>query len=263
MPAAQADAWKLESFLDSLIVELDRAQDTLSIKGVTRRLTYAVRDVAVDLFVFPRYEEGRLRFSVAKPGDSGASKLSFQLGSITDRQIQETANQPVTEDDLSLDDVEELDSDVRRSLQSVGVRSVRDVERLSDRQVDVGKIVSHKSDGKAAASYADLAAVINKARRRKVAPRVSGLGLERGGKDVTLIIDGRNLAIGGRADGFPMALVNDRAAEVIEAGPGRLRVSLTDDQLKAGANAVKLALDPYAVVDFELGMPEDDGSNAS
>ena len=47
----RAETWKLESFLDSLIVELDRAQDTLSVKGVTRRLTYTVRDVAVDLFV--------------------------------------------------------------------------------------------------------------------------------------------------------------------------------------------------------------------
>ena len=31
--------WTLKSFLDSLTLELDRAQETLAVKGLTRRLT--------------------------------------------------------------------------------------------------------------------------------------------------------------------------------------------------------------------------------
>jgi hypothetical protein len=258
MPATQADAWKLESFLDSLIVELDRAQDTLSIKGVTRRLTYAVRDVAVDLFVFPRYEEGRLRFSVARPGENGASRISFQLGSITDRQIQESTNDPVTQDDVAIEDIDDLDGELRRSLQSVGVRSVGDVERLAQRRVDLGTVIADKGDGKAAVNYDDLAAIINKARRRKVAPSVHGLSLTPGADFDTLTITGNNLAVDGHSDGFPMALVNDRAAEVVTAEPGRLELTIGRDQLQTGANALKLALDPYAVVDLELGIPKDE-----
>ena len=54
MPELAAD-WNLESFLDSLILELDKAQDTLSLKGVTRKLTYSVLNVALDLQIFPQY----------------------------------------------------------------------------------------------------------------------------------------------------------------------------------------------------------------
>ncbi|WP_404338216.1 hypothetical protein AB2M62_04705 [Sphingomonas sp. MMS12-HWE2-04] len=256
MPAATAEAWKLESFLDSLIVELDRAQDTLSVKGVTRKLTYAVQDVAVDLFVFPRYEEGRLRFNVAKPGEEGASKISFSLGSITDRQIQETGNRPPAEDDISLDDVEDLSPEVKTSLQSVGVRSARDVERLSERQVDVGKLLSEKSGGTSKVGYTDLAAIINKARRRQNAPKVASLSLGRHeGARLALSIDGENLAVAS-AEGFPLAFVNDRPVDIVEAGPGRLRLALDRDQLSAGDNMVRIALDPYAVVDFAVVGPE-------
>src|SRR5262245_46487187 len=96
------DNWRLETFLDSLILELDKAQDTLAIKGVTRRLTYTVKDLSVDLYVFPDYEDGKLRFNVARPGENGASRISFQLGSITDRQIRESANEPTTADDVPI-----------------------------------------------------------------------------------------------------------------------------------------------------------------
>lgn len=255
MPTATPDAWKLESFLDSLIVELDRAQDTLSVKGVTRKLTYAVQDVAMDLFVFPRFEDGRLRFNVAKPGEEGASKISFSLGSITDRQIQETGNRPPAEDDIALDDVEDLPPEVKASLQQVGVRSARDVERLSERQVDVGKLVADKTGGAAKVGYNDLAAIINKARRRQNPPRVAALSLGRHDQKLAIAIEGENLAVEPVA-GFPLAFVNDRAVDVVEAGPGRLRLALDRDQLGAGDNMVRIALDPYAVVDFAVVGPE-------
>ncbi|WP_313330250.1 hypothetical protein [Sphingobium yanoikuyae] len=255
MPATSADTWKLESFLDSLIGELDRAQDTLSVKGVTRKLTYTVQDVAMDLFVFPRFEGGRLRFDVAKPGEEGASKISFSLGSITDRQIQETGNRPPSEDDIALDEVEDLDPEVKTSLQAVGVRSARDVERLSERQVDVGKLVADKSGGTAKVGYRDLAAVINKARRRQNAPRVQSLGLGRHQGRLTIAIDGENLAVE-PAIGFPLAFINDRPVEVVDAGPAHMRLSIDPSALRPGDNAVRLALDPYAMVDFSVVGPE-------
>ena len=256
MPTPTAEAWKLESFLDSLIVELDRAQDPLSVKGVTRRLTYTVRDVALDLFVFPRFDGGRLGFNVAKPGEAGASKISFSLGSITDRQIQESGNRPQTEDDLSLDDVEDLDEAMKESLRSVGVRSARDVERLSERQVDVGKLVAEKTGNRDQVGYGDLAAMINKARRRKQAPRVGGVSLGREGAALALSIHGDNLATEGAANGFPAARINGKPVEIMDFGPGHLRLAIDSDTLAAGDNAVSIALDPYARVDFAMAWPD-------
>src|SRR5687767_12013308 len=100
MPATANHAWNLEAFLDSLIVELDKAQDTLSYKGITRRLTYTVKDVGLDLHIFPEFDGKKVRFVTAQPGDAGASKISIQLGSITDRQIKEAAKEPPTRDDI-------------------------------------------------------------------------------------------------------------------------------------------------------------------
>ena len=252
--AADGPVWKLERFLDSLIVELDRAQDTLAVKGVTRRLTYTVRDVAVDLFVFPDFDGNQLGFNVARPGEAGASKISFSLGSITDRQIQESANRPQTEDDISLDEVDELDEEVRQSLRKVGVRSARDVERLSERQVDLGKIVADKTDSNAKVDYGDLAAVINKARRRRSAPRVRAVSLGRIDGVLALSIQGDNLQTDSAEEGFPAARINGQAAEVLASSPGLVRLGIDPAMLGTGDNTVSLALDPYAIAEFALNL---------
>lgn len=257
MPARSTDpqVWKLESFLDSLIVELDRAQDTLAVKGVTRKLTYTVRDVAVDLFVFPNFDGNRLGFNVAKPGEAGASKISFSLGSITDRQIQETANRPQTESDISLDEVDDLDEEVKTSLRNVGVRSARDVERLSERQVDVGKIVAEKTGNRANIDYVDLAAVINKARRRRSAPSVRGVNLGRVDGALALSIHGDNLNTEGAGGGFPAARINGQEVRVLDSGPEIVRLAIDPATFSAGENTVSLALDPYAIAEFAMTWP--------
>jgi hypothetical protein len=257
------DPWKLESFLDSLILELDRAADTLSIKGVTRKLTYTVRDVAVDLHVFPRYEHGELRFAVAKPGENGASRISFQLGSITDRQIRETANEPVSRDDLSLDAVEDLDPEVKDSLKRVGVHSTRDLDRLGERRVDVGKVVAEKTGGKKTVDYDNLAEIINKARRRKLAPRVLGVSAARDadGRALALTLSGENLMLRGGDARYPLALLNGEPVDVIDAAPERLTLRVPPERLRGGANDLRVALDPYAVfnVDLARGASAGDG----
>ena len=72
-------SWHLSTFLDALIYELDRAQDTLSVKGANRKLTYMVRDMALDLQLFPEYQSGHIKFTTAKPGEAGASKMTFKV----------------------------------------------------------------------------------------------------------------------------------------------------------------------------------------
>ena len=66
-------AWNLKSFMDSLIVELDRAQDALGVKGLTRPVTYTVKDVDVDLRCFPQFDGRQVRFLTAQPGEDGSS----------------------------------------------------------------------------------------------------------------------------------------------------------------------------------------------
>jgi hypothetical protein len=242
MPAESANYWDLEAFLDSLILELDKAQDTLALKGLTRRLTYTVKDASLELQIFPRYDDGRIRFATARPGEAGASRLSIQLGSITDHQIRESGNEPIREDDVRLDTVE-IDKDVRDSLQKVGVTTVRHLERIEQRKVNVADVVSDKT-GKKTVDYNDLANIINKARRRRSSPRVSTAASLPGGD---LVLEGEHLVTGQGAD-YPIATINGERVEVLEGSAQRIRIGLPASGLKPGANLVEVMLDPYAVM---------------
>src|SRR5689334_17743672 len=55
MPADNI-AWQLEDFVDSLVVELDKTRETLAVKAINKPLTYTVKEVALDLNIFPSYD---------------------------------------------------------------------------------------------------------------------------------------------------------------------------------------------------------------
>jgi hypothetical protein len=274
VPSAN-QAWNLESFLDSLIVELDKAQDTLSFKGITRRLTYTVKDVGLDLQIFPQYDGRKVRFVTAQPGDAGASKISIQLGSISDRQIKETTKEPPSKDDVSLDDVEGIDTDTKESLRRVGITSAGDLERIENRNVDVEKVVREKvsdEDGaKPAVDYANLARLIKKARRtRQLAPRVFSVDLEQedGGRVLSLHGDNLVLSRDTAAEGpaaafaqaaaidterqFPAALLDGEPVRVLAASHHNVRLAIPGDKLDTAPAVLRVALDPYAVITMEI-----------
>jgi hypothetical protein len=268
MPAIANQAWNLEAFLDSLIVELDKAQDTLSYKGITRRLTYTVKDVGLDLQIFPEFDGKKVRFVTAKPGDSGASKISIQLGSITDRQIKEATKEPPTRDDILIEEVEGLDNEVKETLQKVGIRSADDLERIERRNVDVEKVVKEQTDGKSGVDYGNLANLINKARRRRqVAPRVMSAGLSQEEGRRVLALAGRNLVLRmpmplasrgetaealGTAASFPVAVLDNRRVEVLSATENDIRIAIPESMLGPSPAVLKVALDPYAVISLEI-----------
>lgn len=239
--------WNLESFLNSLIFELDKAQDTLSVKGLNRKLTYTVKDVALDLQIFPEYDGDTVRFTTAKPGETGSSKVSLQLGSIRDHQIREVTKDPLTQDDISIADTD-LPEPARKELKKLGITSAEDLRRtVEDRKVDLDKITDQKID------YKNLADMINQSRRRKQAPRVSKVSVAKSapGKAI-LTLEGHNLAIASSLDDFPVAVINDQNVEVVSANPNQLRIQVNEDQLKGTSKQLKVALDPYSIVTMNL-----------
>lgn len=247
--------WKLEHFLDALIVELDKAQDTLSVKGLTRRLTYTVKDLALDLHIFPVYDRGSVRFRTAAPNEAGSSRLSFQLGSITDRQIRDTTSDPITEDDISIDGIEEVDPEVREGLRRVGVRSARDLERLSRRGIAIDKVMAERTPDRRV-DYGELASMINRARRRTRSPGVHAVSMGRSPDE--WVLQGTNLFVPDWSDDahFPLAQLNDRPVPVTRAGPTEMRLSVPDGALRRGPNRLTVALDPYAVMTLNVNTAE-------
>ena len=238
-------SWRLNSFLDSLILELDRAQDTLALKGINRKLTYTVRDLDLELHLFPDFDGRELRFTTAAPGDTGAANIAFQLGSITDRQIRETTREPPSRDDVAIDVVEDIDDDTKRELQKIGVTTVDDIERMERSNVDLKRTSSN-------VNYNKLASILNRSKRRQNAPSVAKAMLVRDATTPVLTLEGANLATAASVGDFPMATLNTTPVRIVNASAREVRIALEPGLLREGVNELRVALDPYAVITLDV-----------
>lgn len=241
--AGENTAWQLEDFVDSLVVELDKARETLAVKAINKPLSYTVKDLALDLNIFPSYDGEQVRFVTAQPGQQGASKVSIQLGSITDQQVRATTKAPGEKSEVSLDDIE-LDRRTRRKLQKLGVRSVDDLAQLERKNVDLKKVTDD-------VDYVQLAKQIGKAKRGQTPPRVTSASLELDAeRRPYLLLRGSNLAVDPAFE--PVAVVNERLAEVLSRSHDEVRIQLGQEHRLSKQNEVILTVDPYAVIRLNL-----------
>src|SRR5678809_692563 len=104
--AIENTSWNLEDFVDSLVVELDKTRETLAIKAINKPLTYTVKDMAMDINIFPTYDGEQVKFVTAQPGQTGASKVTIQLGSITDQQVRATSKKKKKKKDINIYDID-------------------------------------------------------------------------------------------------------------------------------------------------------------
>ncbi len=250
MTSSNNRSWNLETFLDSLIFELDKAQDTLSVKGMNRKLTYTVKDMSLDLQIFPEFDGETVRFVTAQPGETGASKVTFQLGSIRDHQIQEFARKPPSRNEVSLEEVA-LPEAGRKELKKLGIRSAEDLRRtIEDQNIDIAKVTDNKVD------YQGLANLLNQSERKKMAPEVHSANLSKAQGKTILTLSGNNLAIAQSLDQFPIAAINNQPVEIISANDKELKIQVNHEHLQSDLNELKVALDPYAIVTMNLQAPE-------
>jgi hypothetical protein len=247
MPSKGNASWNLESFLDSLIFELDKAQDTLSVKGLNRKLTYTVKDISLDLQIFPEFDGDTVRFTTAKPGEAGASKVSFQLGSIRDSQIREVTRRPMSRDDVSIEEVN-MPEPQRKELKRLGIQSTEDLRRtIEEKNVDLEKV----SD-KVKVDYKGLANLLNQTHRKQVPPNVVKVSVAKSADNTILTLEGDNLAIASSLDQFPIAVLNNQTVEVLTADKTCLRLRVPSNHLQHSSNQLQIALDPYAIVKMNL-----------
>ncbi|MGI9498918.1 MAG: hypothetical protein ACR2P3_02700 [Geminicoccaceae bacterium] len=241
------ETWRLESFVDSLVVELDQARETLAVKSMNRPLSYAVKDLALDLQIFPSFEDGDVQFRTAEPGQEGYSTIKLQLASITDQQIRATSKPPPARDEVPLE-AAPLDDMSRRSLKRLGVRSVDDIEKLEERNVDL------QSASGGAIDYSNLANMIQQARRGKTPPQVRSASVDVSPEGPVLRVHGANLGMGDEHE--PVAVVNDSLGEVLSYGPDQIDILVRDDVLARPVSDVILTLDPYCIARFSIDNPE-------
>jgi hypothetical protein len=242
--ATENTAWQLEDFVDSLVLELDKTRETLAVKASNKPLTYTVKELALDLNIFPSYDGDQVRFVTAQPGEQGASKVTIQLGSITDQQVRATSKVPATKTDVEIADLP-VDKTTRKKLRKLGVTSVDDLKAIEQRNVDIRKVSDNEID------YSKLANQIQKARRNDHPPLVSSVSLSRaddGGR--LLVVEGERLAVDPKFQ--PVAVINQTLADVVASSDKQLKIRLTPAHELSGDNELILTFDPFAVAKVNL-----------
>ena len=242
--ATENTAWQLEDFVDSLVVELDKTRETLAVKAINKPLSYTVKELALDLNIFPSYDGDQVRFVTAQPGEQGASKVTIQLGSITDQQVRATSKIPPARTDVEIADLP-VDKTTRKKLRKLGVTSVDDLKAIEQKNVDLRKVSDNEVD------YTKLANQIQKARRNDNPPRVTSVSLSRddtGGR--CLIVKGERLAVDPAFR--PVAVVNETLADVVSSSDQQMTIRLSPAHALSRDNELILTFDPFAVAKVNL-----------
>ena len=237
-------AWQLEDFVDSLVVELDKTRETLAVKAINKPLSYTVKELALDLNIFPSYDGDQVKFITAQPGQQGASKVTIQLGSITDQQVRATTKVPGVKSEIPIDQVD-VDKKTRKRLRKLGVNSIDDLKAIEKKNVDLQKVTDDEVD------YRKLANQIQKAKRNEAPPKVLSVSLSRGDDNQPyLLVEGERLAVDPAFR--PVAVINRTLAEVMSSSDTHLQIQLPPTHRLAGTNELILTFDPFAVVKVDL-----------
>jgi len=120
----------VEDFINSITVQLDRVQDALRLKSINRPLTYALKDLSLDLHVFVELDgQGNVRFRNSAPNETGASTVRLGFTTITKPMIEENTISMAVTRSPSLSSVG-LEPDERKKLESLGVHNVAQLQNL-------------------------------------------------------------------------------------------------------------------------------------
>jgi hypothetical protein len=242
--ASENTSWNLEDFVDSLVIELDKTRETLAIKAINKPLTYTVKEMAMDINIFPTFDGEQVKFVTAQPGQTGASKVTIQLGSITDQQVRATSKVPGLKKDINIDEID-VDKKTKRELRKMGVTSVGDLKQIESKNVDIGKASENAID------YTQLANQIQKSRRNMNPPVVKSVSLSLDeNKKPILVVSGKNLAVDPKFR--PVAVVNQTLAEVMSHDENKIEIQLDKSHGITSNNELVLTFDPFAVMKLNI-----------
>lgn len=215
------DGMPFDLFIQALTEQLDRAQATMALKARVGKLplTFAVKDVQLDLRAFVGFVDDELFVRPAAPGESEASTLKLSLTTITKPMIEENSVDLAGEDPkFSLREAlgDDFDED-RRRLERIGVRTVKQLNELrASAGADVIERLARLPVNR-----------LQQALMRAAAPRVSQQGSARGGDAASLRIDSPLL----RAGRLPLVRAAGASVPVVESGDGHVLLQPLASQL--------------------------------
>lgn len=136
-PLLQNAGVPLDLFIQALTEQLDKAQAAMTIKARVGKLplTFAVKDVTLDLRVFVQMLDDDVYLRPAGPGESEASTVRLALTTITKPMIEENAADfRADESEFSLKTAlgDQFSDEEQRQLERIGVRTVSQLNELKE-----------------------------------------------------------------------------------------------------------------------------------
>ena len=237
----------IEEFIQALTSQLDRAQSAMALKArAGLPLTFAVKDLSIDLRTHVDVSGSVVRIRPAGPGEAEASILHLGLTTITRPMIDENAVQlAAAPDEPSLKEVlgKDVTEDERRRLEWAGVYTVSQLRSL-ERQAGPDAIER----------VAQLPVErLRRALQLAATPRISRVVADGDGAEPPLLgVHGHNLM----EREPPVVRIDGRRVPVMEASPRRLLVRAEPGQL-AGMLSVENDLGGATETRFDLAGGEE------
>ncbi len=231
----------LEDFIQAVQSQLDTAQARMTLKAQNDSLplTFAIKDISMDLKAHVEMDSGEVRIKPAGSGDTNASTLHLVFTAITKPMIEENAIQLSTDnqDDTLLEEASvDLTADELTRLDGIGVRTVSQLREVRKQGFgrSVGRITRLPIE--------KLERVLSQATR----PEVKGVEAEDRTSDGRrrLRIRGRNLIRDGQP---PRAEINGEAVGVVQASDTDIVLTPRSDQF---GGQLSLAFDDKSKTDL-------------
>lgn len=137
-PLLQNAGVPFDLFISSLTEQLDKAQASMAIKARLGKLplTFAVKEISLDLRAFVQILDDDIYLRPAGPGETEASTIKLQLTTITKPMIDENSVDYSTEDPkFSLREAlgDQISEGEQRQLERIGVRTVQQLNELKEK----------------------------------------------------------------------------------------------------------------------------------
>jgi hypothetical protein len=237
----------LEHFIQAVQSQLDNAQTAMAMKArnLNLPLTFAIKDIALDLRAHVDFSRSEIRIRPAGPSDKDASVFHLVFAAITRPMIEENAvafsedPQEETLDELK----DELSEEDRKRLEWSGVRTVSKLRELQERGADrtVERITGLPAER------------LRRALARTSAPMVVDVAPaerpEPGSSDLPgrIRLRGRNLM----RNGPPRVTIGGEPVSVLSASPREILIAPQAHQL-AGELTVATSPDQVVSTAFDL-----------
>jgi hypothetical protein len=131
----------IQEFIQALSTQLDHAQTAMGVKArnLNLPLTFAVKDIAIDMRAHIDFVRSEVRIRPAGPGEGDAHRISLALTTITRPMIEENAPPgKATSEEPSIKEAvgSELNEEEQRRLEWAGIQTVGQLRQLQQSGAD-------------------------------------------------------------------------------------------------------------------------------